>query len=112
MIAQFRILGGVVALAIVTCVSTPVIRSTLLSSLPQQQTSSILERLAIVRSLPKETQKVVRDSFARGFDLQMRIITGFAAAHIPAALLIISNDVAPGGLRRKREQGDSNRHNA
>ncbi|PVI03994.1 hypothetical protein DM02DRAFT_652014 [Periconia macrospinosa] len=114
MVAQFRILGGVVALAIVTCVSTPVLHSTLLSSLSQQQATSILERLAIVQSLPKETQKVVRDRFSRGFDLQMKIITGFAAAHIPAALLIISNDVASraGKWREGREHGDSNRNNA
>ena len=93
MVAQFRILGGVISLAIVTCVSTPVIRNALLESISPQQTRAILDRLDIISTLPQEVQAVVHDSFRRGFDLQMTIAIGFAAANILATLSMMGKDI-------------------
>lgn len=98
-VAQFRILGGVVALAVVTCISTPHIRDALLEAIPPEQTHAILERLEMIPSLPEDTQAHVRDSFHRGFDLQMTILIGFAAAHIPAGLVMLSKESLPEALR-------------
>jgi hypothetical protein len=90
MVAQFRILGGVIALATITCVSTPLIRSALLEAISPEQTHEILERLEIIPHLPEETQAHVRSSFQHGFGLQMKIIMGFAAGNIPATLMMMS----------------------
>ena len=93
MVAQFRILGGVISLAIVTCGSIQVIRNSLLENITADQTHSILERLEIVRLLPENVQAHVRESFGRGFDLQMKVIITFAAAHIPSTLLMMTEDL-------------------
>lgn len=92
MVAQFRILGGVIALSIVTCASTPLIREALLQTLSPEQTHAILEKLEIIHHLSEHIQVHVRESFHRGFDLQMEIIVGFAAAHIPATLMMMTKE--------------------
>jgi hypothetical protein len=98
-IAQFRILGGVIGLAIATCVSTPYIRDSLLETISPEQTSAVLEKLETIPSLPEAMQIHVRYSFRRGFDLQMTVLIGFAAAHIPAGLLMLSREILPKVLR-------------
>jgi hypothetical protein len=102
MVAQFRILGGVISLAIVTCISTPIIRNALLKAVSPEQTHAILDRLEIISTLPEELQAHVRDSFRRGFDLQMTAIIGFAAAHIPVTLMMIGKDEFMEQLRSLR----------
>ncbi|PSN70775.1 hypothetical protein BS50DRAFT_659567 [Corynespora cassiicola Philippines] len=91
-VAQFRILGNVISLSVVTCVSTPYIRDKLLLALSSEQTNAILERLEIIPYLPEQIQHHVRESFRSGFDLQMRIAIGFAAAHIPATLMMFNKE--------------------
>ena len=93
------------ALAIVTCISTPYIQDALLEKISPQKTSAILERLERIPSLPSDTQVHVRDSFRRGFDLQMTILIGFAAAHIPAGLMMLSAETLPKRLKRFTNTG-------
>ncbi|KAK7186533.1 hypothetical protein DPSP01_002037 [Paraphaeosphaeria sporulosa] len=99
MVAQFRILGGVISLAIVTCISTPVIRNALLEFISPEHTHAILDRLETIGTLPKELQAQVRDSFRRGFDLQMTIAIGFAAANILATVSMMGKDMFLEDLR-------------
>ncbi|KAF2448053.1 MFS general substrate transporter [Karstenula rhodostoma CBS 690.94] len=107
MVAQFRILGGVISLAIVTCISTPVIRNALLESIPPDQTHTILDRLEIIGTLPEEMQNHVWDSFRRGFDLQMTVIIGFAAANILATLSMMGKDTFLEEFRSLTNRKDS-----
>jgi hypothetical protein len=108
MVAQFRILGGVVSLAIVTCVANPAIRQSLLGLVTPEEANAILEKFATVRYLPVETQERVRASFRQGFDLQMKIVVGFAAAHIPSTLLMMSKDWF---FRHEDSPPEQHRHN-
>jgi hypothetical protein len=89
----------VIALATVTCVSTPYIRTALLEAIPLEQTDAILERLEVIPSLSEPVQAHVRGCFHRGFGLQMTILIGFAAAHIPAGLMMFGKESLPRVLR-------------
>ncbi|KAF2825549.1 MFS general substrate transporter [Ophiobolus disseminans] len=106
-VAQFRLLGGAIALAVVTCASTPLLRNTLLEAIPPEQTRAILERLKIMPSLPESMQAHVRTSFQRGFEWQMTILIGFAAAHIPVGFAMLREEGFLGMVRlwrgRRRE---------
>lgn len=86
--AQFRILGGAFAISIATVAATPFIETRLLKSFPSNVVEEVLDRTGGISRLPMESQDVVRGIFADGYNLQMRILIGIAAAHIPATLLM------------------------
>ncbi|KAL9115407.1 MAG: hypothetical protein Q9227_000728 [Pyrenula ochraceoflavens] len=87
-VTQFRILGGVIGLSIVTSVSTRVIRHDLLDFLPQPQADRLLDRTETIQYLHGAVRSAVRETFGRGYNLQMTILIGFAVAQIPATLLM------------------------
>jgi hypothetical protein len=87
-IAQFRILGGVIGIAVTTTASTPLIRERLLTFLPANQVHLLLDRTTAIWGLPPATQDLVRHVLADGFNLQMRILIGIAAGHMAATALM------------------------
>jgi hypothetical protein len=87
-LAQFRILGGTFAISIATAAATPFISSRLLHHLSPTTVQTLLDRTEGIVRLPEELQGVVRHIFADGYNLQMRILIGIAAAHVPATLLM------------------------
>lgn len=86
-VIQFRLMGGAVGLAIVTTVFNGVVRPKLEHILSLAQLRALLQSTAVIQSFQPELQSGVRSIFAEGFNLQMRIMIGFGAAQIPAALL-------------------------
>lgn len=86
--AQFKILGGMAVLAIVTSVMNRSIRNNLLTFLPVEEVVKLLDATKVLSTLPEDLQEQVRGVFGRGYNLQMKIIIGFAAAQIPATLLM------------------------
>lgn len=89
-LAQFRILGGTLGIAVTTCAATPLITSQLLSILPIDVVTALLDRTDGINSLPNEAHDKVRSAFAQGYNLQMQILIGVAAAHLPAILMMWS----------------------
>ncbi|PVH93387.1 MFS general substrate transporter [Periconia macrospinosa] len=87
-IAQFRILGGVIGIAVTTTASTPLIRARMLKFLSTSQVLLLLDRTTAIWGLPSAVQDLVRHAFADGFNLQMRILIGIAAGHIVATALM------------------------
>ena len=87
-VAQFRMLGGLIALSIVTCVSTPVIRHKLSHILSALQVETLLDQTEVLGLLPEAKQEIVRRIFGQGYNLQMRILIGFAVAQFPAVALM------------------------
>ena len=87
-IAQFRVMGGVIGLAIVTAVFNSFVKSKLGQFLSADQIDNLLKATSSITSLPTEMQEVVRGIFADGYNLQMKILAGFAAAQIPSSLVM------------------------
>lgn len=87
-VAQFRVLGGLVGLAIVTSVMNRWIASPLLEVLSPDQAQATLETTAALNSFPQATQLTARAIFGEGFNLQVKILIGFAVAQVLATALM------------------------
>lgn len=79
---QFRILGGLIGLAIVVSVSTPYVRSHLSGIVAPEQELLILERTETIKDLPAEVARQVRIVFGESYNLQIKVMIGFAAAKV------------------------------
>ncbi|CAI9626582.1 unnamed protein product [Alternaria burnsii] len=89
--SQFRTLGGLVGIAIVTSISTPYIRSHLTDILPLELAESLLERTELVQHLSPETLERVRMLFGEAYNLQVKVLIGFAVAKVPVTGLMWTN---------------------
>ena len=87
-ISQFRILGGAIGLAIVTSIFNRSMRPKLLQLLLPAQVDALLESTSTLAAFSEETQLAVRSSLGEGYNLQMTVLIGFAAAQLPATLLM------------------------
>jgi hypothetical protein len=97
--AQFRILGGTIGISIATSAFAPFVKNKLLHALPPSLVHELLDRTGRIDNLPAASQDAVRHAFADGYSLQMKILVGIAAAHIPATLLMWTKK--PMIIRRK-----------
>lgn len=91
-VAQFRVMGGAVGLAIVTTSFNGLVRRNLGNLLSSSQIDTLLRYPETIPSLPIDLQETVRTVFADGYTLQMKILAGLAAGQIPAALLMWEKD--------------------
>lgn len=85
---QFRFLGGATALAIVTAVANNWLRDVLHTIVRTEQVAMIFRDSGFIDSLPDTVQGTVRGLFVKSFNLQMRILIGFAAAQFPVTMLM------------------------
>lgn len=85
---QFRTMGGAIGLAIVTTVLNSYIKSELAQYISPDQIASLLETAEAFKSLPPDIINLVKGVFARGYNLQVEMMIGFAAAQIPASFLM------------------------
>lgn len=87
-VAQFRVMGGVICLAIATTVFNSYIRSNLGAYLTPDQISAVLESVQTISTFPPETQDMVRAVFSKGYSLQMDILAGCAGAQVLGSFLM------------------------
>ncbi|TVY46233.1 Efflux pump FUS6 [Lachnellula cervina] len=88
-ITQFRALGGVIGIAITTNVFNNYIRSRLSNQLTTDQLSHLLQSVTTaISSLPLDMQKVVESTFASAYDLQTKVLIGFAVGQALAVSLM------------------------
>jgi uncharacterized protein YdhG (YjbR/CyaY superfamily) len=80
-----------VGLAIVVSVSTPYIRSRLNSIVSPEMALLLLEKTETIKMLSPEASEGVRTLFAESYNLQIRILIGFAVAKIPVTALMWTN---------------------
>lgn len=85
---QFRVMGGVIGLAIVTTAFNGLVRGKLGSLLSPIHLETLLRSPETITLLPASLQDTVRAVFADGYTLQIKILAGLAAGQIPAALLM------------------------
>jgi uncharacterized protein YdhG (YjbR/CyaY superfamily) len=80
-----------VGLAIVVSVSTPYIRSRLDGIVSPEMALLLLEKTETIKMLSPEASERVRTLFAESYNLQIRILIGFATAKIPVTALMWTN---------------------
>ncbi|KAF2643322.1 hypothetical protein P280DRAFT_422076 [Massarina eburnea CBS 473.64] len=90
---QFRFLGAAAALAIVAAVGNAWLRDSLSVVLNSEETTSIFRRPDVIKALPDLSREMVQWMFVKSFNLQMRILIGFTAAHVPVTFLTWKGDV-------------------
>lgn len=81
-------MGGVIGLAIVTAAYKANVISSLDQFLTLEQRSRILQTPQTIASFDSIAKEKIERAFASGYNLQFRILIGFAAAQIPSSLLM------------------------
>jgi hypothetical protein len=56
--------------------------------LAPEQINALLESTEVLRAFPEATQSAVRAVFGQGYNLQLKVMIGFAVAHIPATMMM------------------------
>lgn len=79
---QFRVFGGVLGLAIASSVMNSHLNSSLSSSIGAERLSAVLESTAAIKGFPPNMQREVLGAFASGYNLQMKIMAGFAGLQV------------------------------
>ncbi|CAJ2502289.1 Uu.00g096830.m01.CDS01 [Anthostomella pinea] len=91
-IIPFRFLGGATALAIVTAVANIRLQEVMLGVLSPEETALVLMRPDTIRLLPTAVKDRVQGMFVNAFNLQMRVLVGFAVAQFPVTFLTWKKD--------------------
>lgn len=87
-IAQFRILGGCIGLAIVTAIQHSYLRSHLTQSLAGNTVEALLQSASAITTLPTATQDSVREVYAASYNLQLQVLAGLAGAQLLTCLVM------------------------
>lgn len=95
-LAQFRILGGCLGLAVCTNVLNNNIKSES-SRLTTQQLNDLLKSAQTIKALPPDLRENVRQAYAQGYNEEMQVLIAFAGAAVISTLLLVEKK-----LRRMR----------
>lgn len=87
-IAQSRIIGSSIGLAIVTAAFNGLVRGRLEGFLPSNDVEDLLRSPGRITAYSEVTQATIRAAFGNGYNLQLKILAGLASLQIPAALMI------------------------
>ena len=87
-VVQFRTMGATVGLATATAILNSHVKSDLARILSPSQIDALLRTTNALTALPPELEDSVRIIFARGYNLQLKAMIGFAAAQFPVTLLM------------------------
>lgn len=85
---QFRFLGAAVVLAIVTAAMNSDLKRTFLQWISPLQLAQMLRTTESIQAIPEPLRTMVKDVFLKGYNMQLRILIGIAAAMFPATLLM------------------------
>jgi hypothetical protein len=87
-VVQFRMLGGALILAVITAVMNNEVKHTLLQFLSHKDLQDIFRTTEAIQGLIEPARTMVKETFLKGYNMQLRILIGFAAMEIPATLLM------------------------
>ncbi|CAI6096493.1 unnamed protein product [Clonostachys chloroleuca] len=85
---RFRVMGGVIGLAIVTSAFNGLIKSRLGDLISSSELDALLKSPELMSSFPADIQETIRSTFGDGYTLQIKILAGLAAGQIPSAMLM------------------------
>jgi hypothetical protein len=87
---QFRQMGGAIGLTIGSSLLNGYLKSHLAPPvLTTAQLSALLESTVVITTFSPALQSIVRNVFATAYNMQMKAITGFAAALFPGIMLML-----------------------
>ena len=81
-------MGGAIGLAIVTAVWNAHVRSDAMRFLPPDQIDALLESAGAIAAFPPDVQRMIRLVFTQGYNDQMKVLIGFAAAQLVGSLMM------------------------
>ena len=87
-LAQSRILGGSLGLAVCTNVLNNKIKSES-GSLTTRQLDDLLRSAQSIKALPPSVRETVRQTYAKGYNEEMQVLIAFAGAAILSTLLML-----------------------
>lgn len=87
-VVQFRMLGGALILAVITSIMNSELKRTLVTVLSSEELARIFRTTKAIQELADPIRTVVNDEFLKGYNMQLRILIGFAGAEIPATLIM------------------------
>lgn len=87
-VAQYRIIGSSIGLAIVTAAFNGLVRDRLEGFLPSTEVEDLLRSPGRITGYSEDIQETIRGAFGSGYNLQLKILAGLASLQIPAALMI------------------------
>ncbi|KAJ5093122.1 hypothetical protein N7456_008983 [Penicillium angulare] len=90
-IVQFRFLGGAIGLAISSNILNGRLAHHLKGILPPHTLHFVLENSNFMEGLSPPIQDAVKQVFADSYSTQLKVMIGFAAAQLPAVLLLIKS---------------------
>ena len=79
---QFRVFGGALGLALASAVMNSYLTSHLSHSIGSEYLAAVLQSTETIKSFPIDTQQLVLEKFAEGYNLQMKILAGFAGLQV------------------------------
>lgn len=88
-VVQFRFLGGAIGLAIASNILNGHLTHRLQGVMTSHELHLFLENVRSIKSLPPLLQEEVKDVLAGSFNTQLIVMVGFAAAQLPATLLLL-----------------------
>ncbi|CAG7971391.1 unnamed protein product [Penicillium salamii] len=90
-VVQFRFLGGAIGLAIASNIQNGQLVKSLGGVLSSHRLHLFLENVKLTHDLSPHLQERISDVFASSYTTQLRVMIGFAAAQLPATLLLLKS---------------------
>lgn len=81
-VLQFRVFGGALGLALASAVMNSYLTSHLSQSIGPEHLGAVLQSTDAITGFPMDLQKLILERFAEGYDLQMKILTGFGGLQV------------------------------
>lgn len=88
---QFRFLGGAIGLAVASNILNGRLSNHLQGVLSSHDLHIFLENVRSIKFLSPHLQEEVKAVFADSYTTQLRVMIGFAAAQLPAILLLVKS---------------------
>lgn len=87
-IIQFRFLGGVIGLSIASSVMNSYLKTHLTTVLSSKTLATLLQTPEVLGTFAPDVQAQVLEIFAQNYNLQYKLMIGFAAAQFPATAIM------------------------
>ncbi|GKZ24445.1 hypothetical protein AbraIFM66951_010463 [Aspergillus brasiliensis] len=87
-ITQFRVMGGCIGISVLTAVANGYLQSHLQRWLTPTEMQLVLHSAQSLSHLPASAQSLVRGTFSASYNLQMKILAGFAGGQVLASVLM------------------------
>jgi hypothetical protein len=88
-VVQIRFLGGAIGLAIASNILNGRLAQRLQGVLTSHELHLFLENVKSIESLSPRLQEAAKSVLASSFNTQLLVMIGFAAAQLPASLLLL-----------------------